>query len=109
MTDVAAYVPDLMDRSRIEAAAPGVRFLETPGELASAPEALVVVDLARDGVLDQLAAVPGRLVGFGAHVDHQLLAAAREAGCDMVLPRSRFFRELVALIAGHDPASGELA
>lgn len=108
MSGVAAYVPDLMDRSRIEAAVPGVRFVTTPEELVAAPEALVVVDLARAGVLDRLASVPGRVVGFGAHVDQPLLEAASLAGCDLVLPRSKFFRELATLVEGHEPPGGQL-
>lgn len=37
-------------------------------------------------------------VAFGSHVDTQALAAARAAGCDEVMPRSRFSAELPALI-----------
>jgi hypothetical protein len=41
-------------------------------------------------VLPRLGAV--RTVGFASHVDDDLLAAARAAGCDEVLARSVFFR-----------------
>ena len=37
-------------------------------------------------------------VAFGSHVDAEALAAASRAGCDPVLPRSRFSAELPALI-----------
>jgi DNA-binding NarL/FixJ family response regulator len=37
-------------------------------------------------------------VAFGSHVDTRALAAAADAGCDPVLPRSRFTSELPALI-----------
>ena len=37
-------------------------------------------------------------VAFGAHVDTATLAAASAAGCDPVLPRSRFTAELPDLI-----------
>ncbi|MDB5350913.1 MAG: hypothetical protein JWN86_2160 [Planctomycetota bacterium] len=37
-------------------------------------------------------------VAFGSHVETDLLAAAAAAGCDPVLPRSRFSAELPALI-----------
>jgi len=37
-------------------------------------------------------------VAFGSHVDTDALAAARAAGCDPVLPRSRFSAELPELI-----------
>jgi CheY-like chemotaxis protein len=38
-------------------------------------------------------------VAFGSHVDTESLKAAAAAGCDPVLPRSRFTAELPALIA----------
>jgi DNA-binding NtrC family response regulator len=37
-------------------------------------------------------------VAFGSHVDTQSLADAATAGCDPVMPRSRFTNELPALI-----------
>lgn len=36
------------------------------------------------------------LVAFGSHVDHNALAAAKGAGCDEVLTRSKFSGELPA-------------
>jgi CheY-like chemotaxis protein len=35
-----------------------------------------------------------RVVAYGSHVDTATLRAAREAGCDPVLPRSKFVEEL---------------
>jgi DNA-binding NarL/FixJ family response regulator len=35
-----------------------------------------------------------RLVAYGSHVDAATLRAAREAGCDIVLPRSAFVEQL---------------
>jgi len=35
-----------------------------------------------------------RIIGFGSHVDAALLRAAREAGCDLVMPRSQFHKLL---------------
>jgi DNA-binding NarL/FixJ family response regulator len=35
-----------------------------------------------------------RLVAYGSHVDAAKLRAAREAGCDIVLPRSAFVEQL---------------
>ena len=44
-------------------------------------------------------APPGTpFLAFGSHVDVQALADAKAAGCDPVLPRSRFTTELPALI-----------
>jgi len=34
------------------------------------------------------------IVGYGSHVDTSTLKAAREAGCDLVLPRSKFVEDL---------------
>ncbi len=91
---VVAVVPDLMDRSRLVAVeGVEVRFVAASA-LASVDQAdLVVVDLSRPGVLDAVsaAALAAPVVGFGPHVDADLLAAAAGAGCDRVLPRSRFF------------------
>jgi len=45
------------------------------------------------------AAPPGTpFVAFGSHVDAEALADAKAAGCDPVMPRSRFTVELPALI-----------
>ncbi len=35
-----------------------------------------------------------RVVAYGSHVDAAGLRAAREAGCDLVLPRSKFVEDL---------------
>jgi hypothetical protein len=97
---VAAYTPDLMDRSKIAAAVAGCRFVARPEALVGlAGVDVVVVDLSKKGVLEALPAIVAggaRVVGYGAHVDHKLLAAASAAGVDDVLPRSRFFAQLSA-------------
>jgi DNA-binding NarL/FixJ family response regulator len=61
----------------------------------------VIVDLSNPGlVIDDLiaglAALPvrPRVVAYGSHVDTATLRAAREAGCDFVMPRSKFVEEL---------------
>jgi len=105
MQSVVAYVPDLMDRSKVTAAAEGaVRFVRLPAELvdAAATADLVVVDLGRPGVIDALADVAAlgvRVIGFGSHVDREVLDEARAAGCSQVLARSAFFGQLTALLA----------
>lgn len=97
---VAAYVPDLMDRSRL-AGAGDVEFVSSPSQLASTDADVVVVDLSRPGVLEALGDLGGRrTIGFGSHVDRPLLEAARAAGCDEVLPRSRFFADVSRLLSG---------
>jgi hypothetical protein len=101
---VVAFVPDLMDRSKVSAAPADVRFVKDAASLASAASQpgvdLVVVDLSRPGALDAVRSLPGglRSIGFGSHVDADLLAAASEAGCSLVLPRSKFFASLATLL-----------
>jgi hypothetical protein len=89
-----------MDRSRISAAVPGAVFVRDVAACAGAD--VVIVDLARSGAeIGALrAAMPvARIVGFGPHVDEESASAARAAGADVVLPRSRFFRDPAAAIA----------
>jgi D-arabinose 1-dehydrogenase-like Zn-dependent alcohol dehydrogenase len=100
---VVAYVPDLMDRSKVAAAGAAVSFVATPAALVeAAPGATVaVVDLGRPGAVDALPALVAtgvRVVAFGSHVDRDTLDAARSAGCQEVLPRSAFFRDLPSLL-----------
>ena len=94
-----AFVPDLMDRSRL--AGLDVEFVATPADLAATASEVVVLDLGRPGVLDALPSLAGRrTIGFGSHVDRELLDAARTAGCDEVMPRSEFFRRARELLEG---------
>ena len=99
---VVVYSPDLMDRSRISAAVAGARFVGRPEGLASAdPDDVVAVDVSRPGVLDALPTVRARrIIGFGSHVDREVLDAARHAGCTEVLARSAFFSRLPDLLSG---------
>ena len=101
MTRIAAFVPDLMDRSKVSAAAPGeVTFVHSAAELAAVGAELIVVDLARPGVLDALPELgAARTIGFASHVDKDLAAAASAAGCREVMARSRFFGSLPGLLA----------
>jgi CheY-like chemotaxis protein len=55
-----------------------------------------------DELLRWLSEQPGgrpRVVAYGSHVDTATLKAARQAGCDLVLPRSQFVAELPARLA----------
>jgi hypothetical protein len=101
MTATVAYVPDLMDRSKVAAAVAGdVTFVSTPDELpaAAAGADLVVVDLSRPGVLEVLPVIDAPTIGFGRHDDRERLAAASAAGCHRVLARSAFFSQLGSLL-----------
>jgi CheY-like chemotaxis protein len=51
------------------------------------------------GLREACPAMP-RVVAYGSHVEAETLRAARAAGCDPVLPRSRFVEELPAALAG---------
>jgi hypothetical protein len=128
MKRVLAYVPDLMDRSRITAAGAEVTFAGSPsalvaaaGEVAAAetagggdraagdrPDVVVVVDLGRPGVLaaiGQIGQMGLPVIGFASHVDRELLAAARAAGCATVLARSAFFSRVGALLSDPPPVT----
>lgn len=97
---------DLIDASRVvgegKASGIAVRHCRSVAQLlesvALSPK-LVVLDLHFAG-LDLESIVPtvraqgSVLIGFGAHVDAARLKAARQAGCDEVLPRSAFFEGL---------------
>jgi CheY-like chemotaxis protein len=41
-----------------------------------------------------------RIVAFGPHVHEERLAAAREAGCDLVVSRGQFFSQLETILKG---------
>ena len=65
------------------------------------PPSCVIVDLALIGgrmveLIGALASLPSRprLIAYGSHVDTESLRSATEAGCDVVLPRSRFVEVL---------------
>lgn len=105
---------DLLFASRItgEARALGLsvkpaRSLEQLLELTrSETPSCVLVDLAFPGLAlpdlfrrlgDECRPLP-RVVAYGAHVDADGLHAARSAGCDPVLPRSKFVEELSRML-----------
>ena len=94
---IVAYVPDLMDRSKVR----GARFVSRPQELLAAHATIVVVDLSRPGVLDvipALVAAGTRVIGFGSHVDGATLDGARAAGAE-AMARSVFFARVADLLA----------
>lgn len=102
---------DLMFTSRIVATARAhgrdVVAVKTAESLfakaAESPPAGVIVDLHNPtlDVATLRAGLPGvRIVAYGSHVDAERLRAARQAGCDLVLPRSAFVERLEAEIAG---------
>jgi len=98
-TTIVAFVDDLMDRSRLSAALPTATYVRTPAGLEAS---VVIIDLAAhaDAVAVVRAALPAaHIVAFGSHVDGPALDAARAAGADVVLARSRFFHDPAAAVA----------
>jgi len=106
---------DLMFTSRITGVARDLAVPVRPARTLDAlvalatqdPPPCIIVDLAFPGLsvpdlIGRLcAACPTmpRLVAYGAHVDAAGLRAARQAGCDVVLPRSAFVEQLPAKLA----------
>lgn len=91
---IAVHAPDLMDQSKIRGALPDATFVRQAHALAETDADIVLVDLNRPGVLDVVGQIDATVIGFGSHVDEQLLRAASDAGCDEVLARSVFFSRL---------------
>lgn len=108
---VAAYLTDLIFQTKIVSTG---QSLGAEVLVAGSPEALhklvtekcpglVLLDLnARDALaaLAEVAVNPRthRVIAYVSHVDRELADAARCAGVDDVLPRSRFVVELPGLI-----------
>jgi CheY-like chemotaxis protein len=117
---VIAAVEDLLFKSKISETANqlGVEaaFPRNPRKLVeqatSSPPDLFVLDLnsARFEPLmlleklksdETLKDVP--VVGFLSHVQRDLALAARESGCDRVMARSAFTKDLPKILAGDEP------
>src|SRR5438105_3070429 len=104
--------PDLMSSSRLGAAGRelgvDIRLVASPaalGETLGPGCRLLIVDLALDGLdlaevvsVARSAAPQTRIVAFGAHVNEAALAAAANAGCDVVLTRGQFHKQYVELL-----------
>jgi len=102
---------DLIFTSRIAGTARALglemRVARTVAELTKAQEDVKPVCAILDLNHPELkidAGMPGLkkagvfVVGYGSHVAVEVLKAAREAGCDVVLPRSKFVEELNAAL-----------
>jgi AmiR/NasT family two-component response regulator len=100
---VVAFVPDLLDRSKV-AAAGDVSFVSRPEQLAEAATSqgadVVVVDLTRPGVVEVLGQVPVPVIAFANHTRRDLMEAATAAGAHQVMARSAFFARLDELLGG---------
>jgi PleD family two-component response regulator len=117
---VLGAVEDLLFKSKISetSAQLGIEaaFPRSPGKLLDAlresPPDLLVLDLnsARFEPLALLREVKSdeatreiSTVGFLSHVQKDLAVAAREAGCDRIVARSAFTRDLPKILAGNTP------
>ena len=100
---VVAFVPDLLDRSKV-AAAGDVTFVsraaDLPGTARTHSPDVVVVDLTKPGVLDVVADIPAPVIAFANHTHRDLMDAAVAAGADQVLARSAFFARIDELLGG---------
>jgi DNA-binding NarL/FixJ family response regulator len=73
--------------------------------LLDSPPKLLIVDLNSRSqpiaAIERLRATKNgvRVVGFLSHVQTELAAQARAAGCDEVMPRSAFTQNLAAILA----------
>ncbi len=112
---ILAAVDDLLFSSKIRATAKqvgaDVQFARTPHEILerarSLQPELVIFDLnsAKTDPVNTIAALkadPGltstRTIGFASHVHVDLIAAARQAGADEVMPRSAFAGRLADIL-----------
>ncbi len=118
--NILAAVEDLLFRSKISETASslgiGASFPRNPRRLLEAlresPPDLLILDLnsARFEPLALLQTIRSddatrdvSTVGFLSHVQKDLAVAAREAGCDRVVARSAFTRDLPRILAGSTP------
>ena len=114
MPGVVAYLDDIFFQAKIVETAKqlGVE-LKTCATLEAfatlipgAKPNLVIIDLnARSNPFEAISRVkseaPGvRIIGFLSHVQTELAERARVAGCEEVMPRSKFTRDLATILAG---------
>jgi DNA-binding NarL/FixJ family response regulator len=125
MADAIVLVDDLFFQAKLletakltgitlETAATGEQLLKAA---AANPAALVIVDLnARQGALNAVEQLckenlepgarsngpgnPRRVIAFLSHVQTELAERARAAGCQDVMPRSKFTQNLAAILRG---------
>ncbi|QDU22570.1 response regulator [Urbifossiella limnaea] len=110
MTNGVMLCDDLIFFSRVAATARAAGLTVKQARTTAALLALarqeppggVILDLHADGLdvpallagLREACPVMPTTVAFGSHVEAETLRAAREAGCNRVLPRSKFVQEL---------------
>lgn len=113
MADILALVDDLFFQAKMLETAKhlGVEMKSFTtadallAEIENQPPKLVVVDLnARQSPLEAISILRTRaqtipVIAFLSHVQTELAARARDAGCTEVMPRSKFTKELAAIFS----------
>jgi CheY-like chemotaxis protein len=117
---ILCVVDDLMFSVKISSAAKAanvpVMFERAPGavlnRIRDEHPSLVIFDLnsSRLAPIETIAAIKNdealrgtRTMGYVSHVQTNVIAAAREAGCDEVLARSAFSEKLSTILALAEP------
>lgn len=113
MADVLAYIDDIFFQAKLVETARQLRVELRPcadthafaAELAKGKPKLIVVDLnARANPFDAIGIAKSDardvpVIGFLSHVQTELAEKARAAGCEEVMPRSKFTRDLATILA----------
>ena len=116
MADAIVLIDDLFFQAKLletakltgitlETVATGEQLVKSA---AANPAALIIVDLnARQGALEAIEKLgangpgnPRRVIAFLSHVQTDLAERARAAGCQDVMPRSKFTQNLAAILRG---------
>ena len=117
MQRIGLIVDDMFFASKIAGAAERagskierIKSLADIDLLATDPPALVIIDLNSDR-LDPIQAIESLkshpalksipVVGFVSHVQVDLIRRAEAAGCDHVVPRSKFTQLLAEIVSGN--------
>jgi CheY-like chemotaxis protein len=112
---IAFLTSDLVFPSRVAGVAQqlGLRMITATTadalleKIAAEPAQIVLLDLNSPGVnpadvtprVKSLPNPPRTIIAFGPHVHEQKLAAAKAAGCDLVLTRGQFDSQMHNLLA----------
>jgi DNA-binding NarL/FixJ family response regulator len=116
MADVIVLIDDLFFQAKLFETAKqtgtSLKTVSTSDQLlmaaAASPQALIIVDLnARQGPLEAIEKLgahatgnPRRIIAFLSHVQTDLAERAQAAGCQEVIPRSKFTQNLPAILSG---------
>ena len=116
MADAIVLIDDLFFQAKLlETAKQTGTTLETVATgdqlvkaAALSPSALIIVDLnARQGACEAIEKLgandsgnPRHIIAFLSHVQTELAERARAAGCQDVMPRSKFTQNLAAILRG---------